>query len=604
MSSPPKTSRIPRPTGHDSTTTATDPNTEWRTRYREGRDKPSEVISRTPSRFRMRNLDSLSNERIGSLQDGFARNNGLPQGTMSNRSSTRPQLAGNIDQKSQPGKRPLNNADICEPITAQQVGTPWETICGKSAEDDGITSDTTPVNDRSNTMDSEIFGGCDESQEDLYASDYETPPSSPPYISGETESGRRLQWIRQQARDIDTDNHIQQHSEPSTNHGHTAQERISDGRGPHELGRRSSSGADNAISVNRQPSTWPQISSRYCRSCEQGIVGKSISSADGRLTGRYHKSCFVCAECSQPFKTNEFYVINDRPFCEHDYHSLNGSLCGNCQLGIEGRYLEDEDLVKYHYRGCFCCDDCGRDLVDGYFELGADKKVFCEYDATRRISDAGANSHVESLATSNAAGRSDLTWSTTIDPEIRENHDVVRNQQHAGGREDDRWTKKGGVDDDADRKAQKVTTANKMRKGSDQSRNESGLRSYFKTPNRAPTVPENYAAIGAQDTEGTISSRLSPGRLLKRSYTEKSTATSRTKIGPSQTTGFKPTLSQLGSLSSKGAPQVERIKQKGKWLLPPPPLPPPNINLQSKPHRDRSIVLQKRMTNIGMFING
>lgn len=118
-----------------------------------------------------------------------------------------------------------------------------------------------------------------------------------------------------------------------------------------------------------------------CKACRMPITGKSISSADGRLTGKYHKACFVCATCSEPFSSAEFYVHHDKPYCETHYHKLNGSLCGTCQRGIEGQYLEDEMRIKYHV-GCFRCLDCGMSLSDGYFEI--DGKSYCERDARRR----------------------------------------------------------------------------------------------------------------------------------------------------------------------------------------------------------------------------
>ncbi|KAJ6784284.1 hypothetical protein PWT90_06414 [Aphanocladium album] len=119
-----------------------------------------------------------------------------------------------------------------------------------------------------------------------------------------------------------------------------------------------------------------------CKACRMPITGKSISSADGRLTGKYHKACFVCTTCTRPFSSAEFYVHRDRPYCEIHYHKLNGSLCGSCDRGIEGQYAEDEGRVKYHV-GCFRCLDCGVSLSDGYFEV--DGKSYCERDAWRRI---------------------------------------------------------------------------------------------------------------------------------------------------------------------------------------------------------------------------
>lgn len=132
-----------------------------------------------------------------------------------------------------------------------------------------------------------------------------------------------------------------------------------------------------------RPSKPPVQSSRgNCKACGLGITGKSISSADGRLTGRYHKACFVCATCQEPFQTAEFYVHDDKPYCKRHYHKMNGSLCGSCRDGIEGQYLEDESTSKYHVQ-CFRCGDCQNVLRDGYYEV--DGKAYCERDAWRRI---------------------------------------------------------------------------------------------------------------------------------------------------------------------------------------------------------------------------
>ncbi|KAI0012651.1 hypothetical protein F4779DRAFT_17028 [Xylariaceae sp. FL0662B] len=140
-------------------------------------------------------------------------------------------------------------------------------------------------------------------------------------------------------------------------------------------------------SHKRQPSRDPR-SRGNCKACRQPITGKSISSADGRLTGRYHKACFVCTTCQEPFSSATFYVLNDKPYCEQHYHKLNGSLCGRCDRGIEGQYLEDEAPRKYH-PGCFRCGDCGVVLRDGYFDVAG--SAYCERDAWRRMQSAAAH---------------------------------------------------------------------------------------------------------------------------------------------------------------------------------------------------------------------
>jgi hypothetical protein len=127
---------------------------------------------------------------------------------------------------------------------------------------------------------------------------------------------------------------------------------------------------------------------RRCRGCGQGITGKSVSSADGRLTGRYHKACFVCFTCRAPFQTADFYVLQDHPYCAQHYHELNGSLCSTCNHGIEGQYLETversgrgpNDRQKFH-PDCLTCRTCRIVLRGDYFEWNG--SVYCERDARR-----------------------------------------------------------------------------------------------------------------------------------------------------------------------------------------------------------------------------
>ncbi|KAJ5283135.1 hypothetical protein N7505_001115 [Penicillium chrysogenum] len=124
-----------------------------------------------------------------------------------------------------------------------------------------------------------------------------------------------------------------------------------------------------------------------CKGCNETITGKSISSSDGRLTGRYHRGCFVCFECHSPFQTADFYVLNNRPFCAQHYHERNGSLCAGCHTGIEGHYLETvernpgrSDRRRFHTQ-CLQCRTCHVLLKGDYFEWNGE--VFCERDARR-----------------------------------------------------------------------------------------------------------------------------------------------------------------------------------------------------------------------------
>lgn len=96
-----------------------------------------------------------------------------------------------------------------------------------------------------------------------------------------------------------------------------------------------------------------------CRACGKAIQGKGLTSSDGRLTGRFHKACFVCRACREPFATSTFYVWDDLPYCSRHYHALNNSLCRSCDLGIEGPCLETESRERFHLH-CFTCTVCIR----------------------------------------------------------------------------------------------------------------------------------------------------------------------------------------------------------------------------------------------------
>ena len=59
-----------------------------------------------------------------------------------------------------------------------------------------------------------------------------------------------------------------------------------------------------------------------CRRCALPIETSAISSSDGQLKGKWHRECFMCHECDQPFSGESFYVFGDKPYCQLHYHRL------------------------------------------------------------------------------------------------------------------------------------------------------------------------------------------------------------------------------------------------------------------------------------------
>ena len=165
--------------------------------------------------------------------------------------------------------------------------------------------------------------------------------------------------------------------------------------------------------VPRSATAPPVIRARpkgMCRGCGEVIMGKCVSSADGRLTGRYHKACFVCHACYAPFQSTDFYVHQDRPYCAYHYHELNGSLCSSCNMGIEGQYLETiertghdaGDRRKFH-PCCLRCNACDVSLRGDYYEWYG--QVYCEQDIWRVVADAQTKNYGQPMI-------SDATYET------------------------------------------------------------------------------------------------------------------------------------------------------------------------------------------------
>ncbi|KAJ5718856.1 uncharacterized protein N7483_009938 [Penicillium malachiteum] len=168
---------------------------------------------------------------------------------------------------------------------------------------------------------------------------------------------------------------------------------------------------------NRPPTRSATRSKGQCKGCGEAITGKSISSSDGRLTGRYHRGCFVCFECHSPFQTADFYVLNNRPYCAQHYHERNGSLCSTCNTGIEGQYLEtvepnpNKPSRRRFHPTCLQCRTCHVLLNGDYFEWNGE--VYCDRDARRA---AAAAYHPPPAGRRRPPGSSPLAQSRSYGP--------------------------------------------------------------------------------------------------------------------------------------------------------------------------------------------
>lgn len=129
---------------------------------------------------------------------------------------------------------------------------------------------------------------------------------------------------------------------------------------------------------------WKNMYLPRCRRCNLAIEKQAVSSSDGQLKGKYHKECFNCDTCHQPFPDKTFYVYDGKPFCAYHYHEANDSLCaaGRCGQPIEGPCAVSHFGDRYHPEHMTCefpgYPQCEQ-MLSEYWEI--DGRMLCERHA-------------------------------------------------------------------------------------------------------------------------------------------------------------------------------------------------------------------------------
>ncbi|CAE6523294.1 unnamed protein product [Rhizoctonia solani] len=135
---------------------------------------------------------------------------------------------------------------------------------------------------------------------------------------------------------------------------------------------------------------WKMMYLPKCRQCGLAIETQAIYASDGQLKGKYHKECFNCYTCHQPFPDRSFYVHQERPYCKYHYHEANNSLCASpsCREPIEGPCAMSHSGLRYHPEHFTCQyeDSEGRceTRLKEYWEV--DGEQMCERHAARKES--------------------------------------------------------------------------------------------------------------------------------------------------------------------------------------------------------------------------
>nr|XP_030123415.3 zyxin isoform X2 [Taeniopygia guttata] len=101
-----------------------------------------------------------------------------------------------------------------------------------------------------------------------------------------------------------------------------------------------------------------------CSVCKQTITDRML-----KATGNsYHPQCFTCVVCHTPLEGTSFIVDqSNQPHCVDDYHRKYAPRCSVCSEPIMPEPGKDETvrvvaLEKNFHMKCYKCEDCGKPL--------------------------------------------------------------------------------------------------------------------------------------------------------------------------------------------------------------------------------------------------
>ena len=122
-----------------------------------------------------------------------------------------------------------------------------------------------------------------------------------------------------------------------------------------------------------------------CFACKDGIEENGI-----KFKGEYyHDHHFTCTVCFKIMRNLKVFHIENKLYCEEDYHKKFSNWCEYCKDIIKSGGIEA--CGKHFCDDHFFCSQCGTDLAtQQYFEYKG--KAFCEKDYsnfTERCSQCG-----------------------------------------------------------------------------------------------------------------------------------------------------------------------------------------------------------------------
>ncbi|CAO3649672.1 unnamed protein product [Cunninghamella blakesleeana] len=120
---------------------------------------------------------------------------------------------------------------------------------------------------------------------------------------------------------------------------------------------------------------YHQLFNHVCDYCKQVITETSIKA----LGKQYHVGHFFCHTCKTPFDEDHPFMIQDGlAYCEPDYLKLYGKQCKGCNKFIKGTFVGA--LGGDWHKECFVCTECQQPFPSGVFHV-RDDRPYCERHA-------------------------------------------------------------------------------------------------------------------------------------------------------------------------------------------------------------------------------
>ncbi|ELR17424.1 uncharacterized protein ACA1_061640 [Acanthamoeba castellanii str. Neff] len=124
-----------------------------------------------------------------------------------------------------------------------------------------------------------------------------------------------------------------------------------------------------------------QTAGKECVKCSELISGPLVKA----MHQNWHYSCFVCTTCQKPFE-GDYCTISNAPYCKQDYYRKKGWLCAKCDK-VVGKG-DKSALGKAWHKGCFVCTTCDQPFGSaGFFNLGG--RPYCPVHYREKNTAAG-----------------------------------------------------------------------------------------------------------------------------------------------------------------------------------------------------------------------